>query len=180
MKFVPPRKIVPRSREATKAPVISPDPHAQAPSVSGETALFLLNLDSLDLTKKSELPTPARKSPWSLKKPLFFVQSRLTKFFLKPDKNITRVQLLVVNPRPRVVGLRSAVVRHLRTPPPPMESEKSRMREASGGFHGGGGGLAIRIWGQVIFLSGSEKNSVIKKVRTRALLDYVCPGKIRV
>ena len=87
MKFVPPRKVVLRSRKATKAPVISPDPRAHAPLVSEETALFF--------------------------------KSRMTKFFLKPDKNITRAQLLVVNPRPHVVGYRSTVVRQLRTPPHP-------------------------------------------------------------
>ena len=148
MKFVPPRKIAPRSREATKSPAISPDPHAQVPLVSRETALFLLNLDSLDLTKKERTSDSRRANSLGLRRNRsFLVKSRLTKFFSEPDKNVTRVQLLMVNPRLHVAGLRSTVVHQLWAPPPPppMESEKSRLREDSGGFHGGGGGLAIRI-----------------------------------
>ena len=63
MKFVPPRNIVPSPREATKAPVISPDPRAQVPLVSGETAPFLPNLDSLDLTKKERTSDPRAQVP---------------------------------------------------------------------------------------------------------------------
>ena len=61
-----PRKIAPSTREATNAPAISPDPHAQVPSVSGETALFLLNLDSPDLTKNERTSDPHRASSLGL------------------------------------------------------------------------------------------------------------------